>query len=139
MHNPEYNEKKLMPLRKFAVDNIYSPAYLSQLVQRGKLKARKIGRNYYTCAHWFGEYLDQHAQDVKFEKYQEYLEEKTRKSEPELKPVKINNIWKQIAVSAAVFLLFIIIGMSLYISYNKGRIAGVEESGSVSSVEDMVE
>ncbi len=127
------SQEKLIPLRKFSVEDIYSPAYLSQLVQRGKLKAKRIGRNYYTCQLWFSEYLEQHAHDAKYDKYQEYL---SKKSVPESSVVRTmvrtgNNkfaaTWKQIAISMAVFLLFLVIGFGLYISYNQGRIAGVEE------------
>ena len=139
MPKNQSSSDKLIPLRKFSVEDIYSPAYLSQLVQRGKLKAKQIGRNYYTCARWFNEYLDQHAQDAKFEKYQEYLKKKSKRSAPESRVVhtmvRTKNSWKQIAISMAVFLLFIIIGLGLYISYNQGRIAGVEEGGVISNFE----
>ncbi|MFA6172026.1 MAG: hypothetical protein WC715_06290, partial [Patescibacteria group bacterium] len=59
--------KKLFPLRHFAVDGPYSPAYISILVQRGSLKARRIGRNYFTSKEWFSEYLERHAQEQKRE------------------------------------------------------------------------
>ncbi|MCK5211345.1 hypothetical protein KAJ89_01460 [Candidatus Parcubacteria bacterium] len=137
------DKEKLIPLRKFSVEDVYSPAYLSQLVQRGKLKAKRIGRNYYTSEKWFSEYLEQHAHDAKYEKYQEYLNKKSKKSAPGSSVVRTknnkfaatrkyttighSNIWKQIAISMAVFLLFIVIGLGLYVSYNQGRIAGVEE------------
>lgn len=141
-NRPNRDKDKLIPLRKFSVEDIYSPAYLSQLVQRGKLKAKQIGRNYYTCEKWFSEYLDQHAQDAKYAKYQEYLKKETQlfpRDCHDLRPRNDNrhtvhamvrtrnNKWKQIAISMAVFLLFIIIGLGLYISYGQGRIAGVEE------------
>jgi len=137
MHHSEHNKDKLIPLRKFAVKDVYSSAYLSQLVQRGKLKAKKIGRNYYTSKQWFSEYLEQHAQDIKYEKYREYLMKKTKRSFSSREKIQKNtdishnqiNIWKQIAISVAVVLLFLIIGLGLYISYDKGRIAGVEEQG----------
>ena len=130
---------------------------MSQLVQRGKLKAKQIGRNYYTSEKWFSEYLDQHAQDAKYASYQEYLNRNAQLSSRDYHSLRLRKdnrhmvrtavrtkkdkfaaaseyiIWKQIAISMAVFLLFIIIGLGLYISYNRGRIAGVEESGGVSS------
>lgn len=56
--------EKLLPLRRFA-DGRYSVPYLSILVQRKKLKARKIGRNFYTCQMWMEEYFDKHARDNK--------------------------------------------------------------------------
>ncbi|MFA6107040.1 MAG: hypothetical protein WC745_05230, partial [Patescibacteria group bacterium] len=60
------NLKKLLPLRQFAKEGPYSAAYLSILVQRKSLKARRIGRNYFTTLEWFNEYLQQHAQEKKF-------------------------------------------------------------------------
>ena len=44
---PEFSDK-LLPLRRFVVPGLYELGYLSILVQRKKLKARKIGRNYFT-------------------------------------------------------------------------------------------
>jgi hypothetical protein len=42
------DRQKLLPLRVIAEKSPYSAAYLSILVQRKKLKAEKVGRNYYT-------------------------------------------------------------------------------------------
>ena len=57
--------KKLVPLRRFTEEGPYSTAYLSLLVQRKKLKAKKVGRNYFTSREWFNEYLETHARDHK--------------------------------------------------------------------------
>ncbi len=78
LHNSN-NKDKLVPLRKFAVPGVYSTAYLSQLVQRKKLKAKKIGRNYYTTKEWFSEYLSQHARDEKQDRYQKFLVKQKKK------------------------------------------------------------
>jgi hypothetical protein len=51
----------LIPLCRFARSGQYSQAYLSLLVQRKKLKAKRIGRNFYTTKEWFDEYLIQHS------------------------------------------------------------------------------
>jgi hypothetical protein len=64
---PEPN--RLIPLRKFAKPGVYSAAYLSQLVQRKRLKAQRIGRNFYTTQAWFDEYLALHARDHKQDGY----------------------------------------------------------------------
>ena len=56
MANKEQDSSKLLPLRKFSVPGVYTVFYLSQLVQRKKLRAEKIGRNYFTCRKWFNEY-----------------------------------------------------------------------------------
>jgi len=61
MKKKEKKENKLLPLRKFAEGGFYSPAYLSNLVQRKKLRAEKIGRNYFTTQEWFNEYLEKHG------------------------------------------------------------------------------
>lgn len=58
-------ENKLIPLRTIAKESPYSAAYLSILVQRNKLRAERIGRNYYTTKEWFQEYLDKHGREDK--------------------------------------------------------------------------
>ena len=66
MEEPVKNEetdKKLQPLRALAKEGPYSLSYLSNLVQRKKLKAKKIGRNYLSSKEWLNEYLEKHAQD----------------------------------------------------------------------------
>ncbi|MFA6106958.1 MAG: hypothetical protein WC745_04815, partial [Patescibacteria group bacterium] len=62
----EEMNKRLLPLRALAKEGPYSLSYLSNLVQRKSLKARRIGRNYFTTLEWFNEYLQQHAQEKKF-------------------------------------------------------------------------
>lgn len=54
-------KNQLIPLCRFAETSQYSQAYLSLLVQRKKLRAKKIGRNYFTTQEWFNEYLLKHA------------------------------------------------------------------------------
>jgi len=131
--------KKLIPLRRLAIPGLYDTSYLSQLVQRKKLKAEKIGRNYYTTKDWFMEYLERHAQDDKRiaykAVYKEKEAEKKQKFVPKLEKKEnkiINFIYKTIAISAVVFVF-----VNLIINYtntrivesdaNKGQVAGVEE------------
>ncbi len=57
--------RKLIPLRRIAEESSYSAAYLSILVQRKKLKAKRVGRNYFTTRNWFADYLETHARDDK--------------------------------------------------------------------------
>ncbi|MFH1822074.1 MAG: hypothetical protein ABH830_00040, partial [Patescibacteria group bacterium] len=57
--------KKLIPLRRISQEGPYNTAYLSLLVQRKKLKAKRIGRNFFTTREWFNDYLDNHARDEK--------------------------------------------------------------------------
>ncbi len=59
------DEKKLISLRNISQNSQYSPVYISLLVQRKKLKAKKVGRNYFTTKEWFNEYLERHARDNK--------------------------------------------------------------------------
>jgi hypothetical protein len=70
-YNSSNPREKLIPLRRFAADNLYSAKYLSLLVQRKKLKASKVGRNFYTTEKWFFEYLEKHARDEVRLKYKE--------------------------------------------------------------------
>lgn len=60
MHKKDERDK-LIPLRKFKEGGPYSMAYLSNLIQRKKLKAKKVGRNYFTSENWFAEYLELHS------------------------------------------------------------------------------
>lgn len=64
---PDKNKLKkpvLIPLSRFARSGQYNAAYLSLLVQRKKLKAKKIGRNYYTTREWFDDYLVKHSRKL---------------------------------------------------------------------------
>ena len=62
---PQNELKKLVPLRQLTKAGSYSFGYISILVQRKKLKAKKIGNKYYSTQEWFNQYLDLHAQDAK--------------------------------------------------------------------------
>jgi hypothetical protein len=57
--------KKLIPLKRIAEASSYSFGYVSILVQRKKLKAKKIGNKYYSTKEWFDQYLEHHARDEK--------------------------------------------------------------------------
>lgn len=131
--------KKLIPLRRLALSGLYNTSYLSLLVQRKKLKAEKIGRNYYTTKEWFMEYLGRHAQDDKRVAYyaiydKEKVWEKKESEQAGLKKENriINFIYKAIAISAVVFIF-----INIIVNYidtrvvagnvNKGQVAGVEE------------
>ena len=131
--------KKLIPLRRLAIPGLYDNSYLSQLVQRKKLKAEKIGRNYYTTKEWFIEYLERHAQDDKRIAYKAiYKEEEAEKKQeftPKLEKKEnriISFIYKAIAISAVVFVF-----VNLILNYtnkrivesdvNNGQVAGAEE------------
>ncbi|MDP2736228.1 MAG: hypothetical protein Q8O59_00370, partial [bacterium] len=59
------NYKKLVPLKRIAEASSYSFGYVSILVQRKKLKAKKIGNKYYSTKEWFDQYLELHARDEK--------------------------------------------------------------------------
>lgn len=59
------NHKKLIPLKRIAEASSYSFGYISILVQRKKLKAKKIGNKYYSTEEWFNQYLEYHARDEK--------------------------------------------------------------------------
>lgn len=65
MRHKPLDENELIPLRRLAEISSYSPAYISLLVQRKKLKAKRIGRNFLTTKKWFADYLEKHAQEEK--------------------------------------------------------------------------
>ena len=140
------NRPKLIPLRRFAQNGLYSCSYLSLLVQRKKLKAEKIGRNYYTAELWFNEYLEQHAQNGKWEKYQERNGQKGQaagKVKAEALPgmVSTNKFKYQTAVlTAAVFVLFVLAGMVFYfMNREEGTAAGAEERHFVTSTINVID
>ncbi len=85
LKNEIKKENKLIPLRKFSVPGVYSSAYLSQLVQRKKLKAEKIGRNYFTTEKWFNDYIEKHARDEKQESYEKHYLKKQNQIEEKRK------------------------------------------------------
>jgi hypothetical protein len=121
MPDYEKSNRKLLPLRHFADDKLYTGAYLSQLVQRNRLKAEKIGRNYFTCEKWFREYLDKHACDDK-RAVHEKLEKQKAKNTFKFKS------WVTAAIATAVFILLIF--MNIFINKTadeQGQVAGVVE------------
>jgi hypothetical protein len=73
MHDSPNIKERLEPLRRFCVPDLYSAPYLSILVQRKRLKAKKIGRNYFTCRIWFEEYLAHYATEEKRAIYYNHL------------------------------------------------------------------
>jgi len=91
-YNSTNPREKLIPLRRFEADNLYSAKYLSLLVQRKKLKAKKIGRNFYTTEKWFFNYLEKHARDEVRLKYKVIFSEKEKTIENRAK-TEIGN-WK---------------------------------------------
>ncbi len=138
-------QDKLVPLRKFSSPGVYSAAYLSQLVQRKKLKAKKVGRNYFTCETWFNEYLETYARDAK---QAAYIEEK-KQDIPEITDDNANVIAVEssaiisrpiakrlnlIAISMAIFvLLSILVNIFIYLDSKKGTVAGESENYGVAT------
>jgi len=136
---------KLIPLRRFAVESLYSVAYLSQIVQRKKLKAQKVGRNYFTKLEWFEEYLELHARDEMRESYNEYFyqleaenEEQTGDKLPQNEETIVNYFkLKYAAIFAAVFVLLISAIALLFSPFmDSGRVAG-EEENATSTILDL--
>ncbi len=125
-------KEEFLPLRRFALEGLYSPAYLSLLVQRKKLKARKIGRNFYTTREWFEEYLTKHARD---EIRMAYRKEFSR----EEKNIDFNiyfnidlfkkAIANKIFITAMVFIMVILTAWVIAMNFNSenGHVAGEEE------------
>ncbi len=140
MLKKEDSSQKLIPLRKFAIPGVYSSAYLSQLVQRKKLRAKKIGRNYYSCQDWFDDYLALHAQDRKQAEYNKYLAD--NKTVKEVNLTKSTKVFKfnLMAVSTAIFILSLLFVNFIYFINKNGEVAGVsEESGAAAIVASSTE
>jgi hypothetical protein len=147
MLNLPYLRDKLVPLRRFSYDGLYSLRYLSQLVQRDRLKAKKVGKNYYSTREWFEEYLEAHAKDETREAYKELFRQVDQnetlaskkitqgkyKAQPILTQVNIfNKILLRRAITTVV-VLFVLAGSVYFgLSYlnNKGQIAGEEETAT---------
>lgn len=55
--NGEGNDEILMPLSEASKFTGYTPEYLNSLSRGGKLKAKKIGRNWHTKNKWINEFL----------------------------------------------------------------------------------
>jgi hypothetical protein len=128
------NAKKLLPLRKFSLPGAYSVAYLSQLVQKGKLKAEKIGRNFYTTKEWFDEYLDQHARDEKQNCYLDFSTEQIlHKKEKKAKDSTLAKTMfspRMILINAVFLCLIIVVNILIghYTGDGKGKVAGESAS-----------
>ena len=147
-YNSSNPREKLIPLRRFAADNLYSAKYLSLLVQRKKLKAKKVGRNFYTTEKWFFEYLEKHARDDVRLKYKEMFAKYTPLNPPskgdlsqtvELSQVTTSvkpgamvwlkeNIYKlSTAVFAVFFVALLVSQFMIRQDARQGTISGVEE------------
>jgi hypothetical protein len=138
MLKEQNNQDKLYPLRRFVIPGLYEVPYLSLLVQRKKLKAKKIGRNYFTCEKWFTEYVERHADNEKWGKYQEIKKQETlqyggqarRKIQTNSK-FKITNNRAVFALAMTVFVL-VIVGVQVFVNYrnSQGVISGEYEVNS---------
>jgi uncharacterized membrane protein YozB (DUF420 family) len=131
------DRNKLIPLRRFAKSGLYTPAYLSLLVQRKKLKAKKIGRNYYTTQEWFEEYLERHARDKVRIAYDKLFETSLTKENKGFVWVK-NNLTKVIKATVILVAVFIIVFLAnrwLAPSHfdEQGQVAGEYEEGVAST------
>ena len=143
MHQLPHEKGQFVPLRRFAVEGLYSVLYISQLVQKGKLKAIKKGRNYSTTRKWFEEYINEHAKDEVREKYVRLFREldlkesvynkNLRKGTGVLVESQYNNIVSRLSKTAvltvaAVFVLLILATIFVPRIIDKdGQVAGEEE------------
>lgn len=147
MHNLPYSRDKFVPLRRFAYDGLYNLAYLSQLVQRGKLKARKIGKNYNTTREWFEEYLETHALDQTREAYREVfrqvdqkqalIDQKIAQGKYKAQPIPgqisfLNKIILKRAMISVIALFVLLTGLIFGARYldRSGQIAGEQETAT---------
>ena len=139
-------QEQLVPLRRFSSNDLYAPAYLSHLVQRKKLKAKKIGRNFFTTQKWFEEYLQKHAKDEIREAYEIFFTEidkarKKQKLNKQLIKYKNGNTTSfggsfmllknafsaRVIATILAFIVVLLLISQFSLMQDKGRIAGKEE------------
>src|SRR3989344_1939821 len=60
-YQPKKNPKKWVSIQAAAHDSPYSQEYLSLLARRGKIFAKKIGRNWYTTQEALAHYISEQA------------------------------------------------------------------------------
>lgn len=145
--------QKLVPLRRFAHKKLYDTTYLSVLVQRKKLKARKVGRVYWTSEEWFQDYLDKHAREEIRGGYRVIFE--AQRHNTSLRPlsrgdldksiiskgdlttynkggffVGLKNVWYKVAslTLGALILGALVINIFITLDSRRGIISGVEEA-----------
>lgn len=135
-------KKELFPLRRFVITGLYNLPYLSQLVQRKKLKAKKIGRNYFTCLEWLEEYFEKYASEKKWQVYQKASKKLNKvinnkyRGYWELSQVNFKKSlgFKTAVIIAAVFIILIFVQLVINCQINKqGQVAGVSEHQTASS------
>jgi len=139
----KYKKNQLLPLKCFAEKSLYQINYLSVLVQRKKLKAKKIGRVYYTTEKWFIEYLAKHAQAKILNGYAELFANRRKQiSDPELNRSKnqaarktggffvgLKSGWYRPAtlVLGILILVTLIANLIVTIDSQRGTVSGVDE------------
>lgn len=147
-----FSKKKnsLVPLKNFAAKDLYQTRYLSVLVQRKKLKAKKVGRIYFTTEAWFKEYLVRHAQNNIRQGYEKLFAEKlnsnlVKKITTPRKDISFSNRktgWFQIATFsvAVLILLTLVANLVVMIDSKRGIVSGVSEEGVdiASSTEEVI-
>jgi hypothetical protein len=167
MLNNDELYKNLIPLRKFAREGVVTKSYLSILVQRKRLKAVKIGRNYFTTVEWFCDYVKHYAKDDKADILWGICNEVERNndrkkliqateslSEQNSKKLNINSkltdenpkvsfiFGKMFNIPTGrlvkiVFLMLIVI-LAVMIMYQNNKIAMQEKNGKVAGAEEKV-
>jgi hypothetical protein len=153
---PEHNELKLIPLRRLADKNGYSAAYLSLLVQRKRLEAKKVGRNYFTTLKWFNCYLRKYAYDDIRLAYQGILPKiendlsceeavitgvRVKKTEVKIKTGGLGlNRFRHAFTTVILTVVFVLAVFSsvyfYFTSQDKGQVAGVDEASMSSTTID---
>jgi hypothetical protein len=71
------NSLEYIPLCEASRESGYTPEYLNSLARRGKLKAKKIGRNWYTTPAWIEDFISgtRSAKKEKIEKINSEIQE----------------------------------------------------------------
>ena len=136
------SKKELFPLRRFVISGLYDITYLSQLVQRKKLKAKKIGRNYFICLEWLEEYFEKYSNEKKWQVYQKVAKKLNKvisnkhNGYRELNQVNLrkNSGLRTAVIIAAVFIILIFVQLVINYQVNRqGQVAGIEERAGVAT------
>ena len=79
--NHENLKESFISLAEASRSSPYSRDYLSFLVRKGKLKARKIGRDWFTTREWVEDYIQRHGrgEDRKSAAFNESIPKKKEK------------------------------------------------------------
>ncbi|HEX7586355.1 MAG TPA: fibronectin type III domain-containing protein [Patescibacteria group bacterium] len=162
--NGQKNPLEYISLREASNDSGYTPEYLNSLARQGKLKAKKIGRNWHTTLSWLDNFIKSTAEAKKEKieaidfKSQDYTNGKVeiQKEEPAPEPIvaeavekkpfldtallektetKFQSRWKVVNnFATTLFVVFLLLGI-----FQVGRFIKINNFGSGESSKNSVD